>query len=40
MNPMTEKMTKPANIDVDEFTEHTIRASLESEEDEMRNLGN
>lgn len=28
MKPMTEKMTKPANIDVDEFTLQTISASL------------
>jgi hypothetical protein len=30
MNPMTEKMTKPANIEVDELTLHTISASLET----------
>lgn len=29
MKPTTEKMTKPANIEVDEFTEQTISASLE-----------
>lgn len=28
MKPTTEKITKPANIDVDELTVQTIRASL------------
>ena len=28
MKPTTEKMTKPANIEVDEFTVQTISASL------------
>lgn len=34
MNPMTENMTKPANIDVDEFTVQTISASLDQLNDE------
>lgn len=35
MNPTTEKMTKPANILVLEFTVHTINASLKQKQNHV-----